>query len=82
MAGAAVGALEAATVETVTVEVAMEVAVEAAVLDPLGRANHNNVQLHPLSQHRTRAASMHRHHEHYSVKNSRKHVKGESKRVG
>ena len=48
MAGAAVGALEAATVETVTVEVAMEVAVEATLMDPLGRASHNKVQLHLL----------------------------------
>ena len=48
MAEAAVGALEAAAAEIVTVEVAMEVAVEAAVMDPLGRANHNKVQLHLL----------------------------------
>ena len=48
MAEAAVGALEAAAAEIVTVEVAMEVAVEAAVMDPLGRANHNYVQLHLL----------------------------------
>ena len=48
MAGAAVGALEAAAAEIVTVEAAMEVAVEAAVMDPLGRANHNKVQLHLL----------------------------------
>ena len=48
MAEAAVGALEAAPAEIVTVEVAMEVAVEAAVMDPLGRANHNKVQLHLL----------------------------------
>ena len=40
MAEAAVGALEAAAAEIVTVE--------AAVMDPLGRANHNKVQLHLL----------------------------------
>ncbi len=48
MAEAAVGALEAALAEIVTVEVVMEVAVEAAVMDPLGRANRNKVQLHLL----------------------------------
>ena len=48
MAEAAVGALEAAAAEVVTVEAAMEVAVKAAVMDPLGRANHNKVQLHLL----------------------------------
>ena len=48
MAEAAVGALEAAPAEIVTVEVAMEVEVEASVMDPLGRANHNKVQLHLL----------------------------------
>ena len=82
MVEAAEGALEAAAAEMVTVQVAMEVAVEAAVMDPLSRANHNKVQLHLLCQHRTGAASIHRHHEHYSVKASRKHVKGESNRVG
>ena len=46
MAEAAVWALEAATAEVVTVEAAMEVAVKAAVMDPLGEANHNEVQLH------------------------------------
>ena len=45
MAEAAVWALEAAAAEVVTVEAAMEVAVTAAVMDPLGRANHNKVQL-------------------------------------
>ena len=48
MAEAAVGALEAAAAEIVTVEVAMEESVEAAVMDPLGRANHNKLQLHLL----------------------------------
>ena len=48
MAEAAVGAAEAATADIVTVEGAMEIAVEAAVMDPLGRANHNKVQLHLL----------------------------------
>ena len=47
MVEAAVGALEAAA-EIVAVEVAMEVAVEAVVMDPLGKTNHNRVQLHPL----------------------------------
>ena len=46
MAEAAVWALEAAAAEVVTVEAAMEVAVKAAVMDPLGEANHNEVQLH------------------------------------
>ena len=45
MAGGVVGALEAAAAEVVTVEAAMEVAVEAAVMGPFGRANHK-VQLH------------------------------------
>ena len=40
--------MEAAAAEIVTVEAAMEVAVEAAVMDPLWRANHNKVQLHLL----------------------------------
>ena len=40
--------MEAAAAEVVTVEAAMEVAVEAAVIDPLGRANHNRVKLHLL----------------------------------
>ena len=38
--------MEAAEAEIVTVEAAMEVAVEAAVMNPLGRANHNEVQHH------------------------------------
>ena len=46
MAEAAVGALEAATTNIMTVEVAMEVPVEAAVIDPLGRANRNKLQVH------------------------------------
>ena len=45
-AEAGVVALEAAATEVVTVEAAMEIAVEAAVTDPLGTANHNKVQLH------------------------------------
>ena len=77
------GALEAAAAEIVTVEASMEVAVEAAVMDPLGRAIHNKVQLHLLRQHRTsKVASIHRHNEHCSVKASRKHVKGGSKGWG
>ena len=48
MAAASVGALEAAAAEIVTVEATMEVAVEAAVMDTLGRANHNKVQLYLL----------------------------------
>ena len=48
MVEAALGALEAATADIVTVEVAMEVAVEATLMDPLGRASHNKVQLHLL----------------------------------
>ena len=43
MAEEAVGALEAPASEIVTVEEAMEVAVEAAVMDPVGRANHDEV---------------------------------------
>ena len=82
MAEAAVWALEAAAAEVVTVEAAMEVAVTAAVMDPLGRANLNKVQLHLLRQHRTRASSIHRDHEHHSAKASRKHFKGGSKRMG
>ena len=48
MAEAAVGALEATAAEIVMVEAAMEVAVEAAMTDLLGRANHNKVQLYLL----------------------------------
>ena len=47
---AAVGTLEAAAAEIVTAEAAAAeiVTVEAAMMDPLGRANHNRVQLHLL----------------------------------